>query len=85
MNLQIHCFHFPEGLPEDYMEGNSVLMSNTVHIKTPTHSDIGELWQYSTLDNFVYAVYYGSLKNFVLCIQLSRMSSYITGWAKTAS
>lgn len=39
VNLQNHCFPFPEGLPEDYIENNSVLLSTTIHASTPTHSD----------------------------------------------
>lgn len=39
MNLQSHCFPFSEGLPEDYIENNSVLLSNTVHASTPTYND----------------------------------------------
>lgn len=57
MNLQIPRFHFPAGLPEDYLENSSVLMCNRVHTKAPAHSDIGELQQYITLHKFVHIVY----------------------------
>lgn len=51
VNLQNHCFPFPEGLPEDYIENNSVLLSTTIHASTPTHSDTEEFLPCVTLND----------------------------------
>lgn len=51
MNLQNRCFPFSEGLPEDYIENNSVLLSNTVHASTATYSDTEEFLQCITLND----------------------------------
>ncbi|TKC35258.1 hypothetical protein EI555_003598, partial [Monodon monoceros] len=38
-------------LPEDYIENNSVFLSNTVHASTPTYNDTEEFLQCITLND----------------------------------